>query len=88
LVSRTKALAKRNKIKVYQYSIEKLKDYFLEGEKPNKKNLAEKITHEHPVLIHELEKEKRHKNAYYFRMFEAVALASECFLDSHKKEKK
>lgn len=79
LVSRIKALAKRNRIRVYQYSIKELENFFLEDEKPNKKNLAEKIVSEYPVLIHELEKEKANKNAYHLRMFEAVALAAACF---------
>ena len=79
LVTRIKALATRNKVKFYQYSIKELEHFFLEDEKHNKKTLAEKIASEYPVLCHELKKEKTHKNAYYFRMFEAVALASVCF---------
>jgi len=74
LVSRIKALANKNRIKVRSYSINMLERFFLVDEKSNKKNLAEKIVSEYPVLIHELEKEKSNRNSYYLRIFEAVAL--------------
>lgn len=78
LVSRIKALAKRNGIKVHQYSIKELEKFFLNDEKLNKKNLAEKIALEYPVLNHEFEKENSHKNPYFIKMFEAVALVAAC----------
>jgi len=74
LVSRIKALAKRNRIMVQSFSINQLERYYLSDEKPNRRNLAEKIVSEYPVLVHELEKEKSHENSYHLRMFEAVAL--------------
>ena len=74
LVTRIKEFSKRKGLKVYQYSIKELEDYFIQGEKLNKKNLAEVIVSENPVLFHELAKEKTHKNPYRIRMFEAVAL--------------
>jgi len=79
LVSKIKALAARKKIKVYQYSIKKLEKFFLTDERHNKKTLAEKMVSDYPCLIHELEKEKAHKNPYHLRMFEAVALGAACF---------
>jgi len=81
LVSRIKALARRKKIKVYQYSIKELEEFFLIDERHNKKTLAEKMVSDYPCLIHELEKEKAHKNKnpYHLRMFEAVALGAACF---------
>jgi len=74
LVSMIKVLAKRKKVKFNQYSIEELERCFLEGEKYNKRNLAEKIIEEYPMLIHELNKEKSRKHSYYMRAIEAVAL--------------
>jgi len=79
LVARIKEFSKRKGLKIYQYSIKDLEEFFIQENKLNKKNLAEEITTEHPALFHELQKEKVHKNPYYIRVFEAVALASRCF---------
>ena len=76
LVSRIKALARRRKIRVYQYSVKEIEKILLEDAKNNKKNLAEKMVSDYPCLVHELEKEKAHKNPYHLRMFEAVALGA------------
>jgi len=79
LVSRINALARRKKLRINQFSIKELEKFLLEEVKHNKKNLAEKMGADYPCLIHELEKEKIHKNLYYLRMFEAVALGAVCF---------
>jgi len=80
LVARIKQFSRRKGLKVYQYSIKDLEDFFSEEEKiKNKKRLAEMMVSEYPHLFHEFKREKSHKNPYYFRMFEAVALASVCF---------
>ena len=85
LMARIKGFSKRNGLKVCQYSIKDLEEFFIQEEKLNKKNLAEAVASENPVLFHELQKEKNHKNPYYIRMLEAVALGSRCFhqLDNH-----
>lgn len=74
LVSKIKVIAKRKKIKVRQYSINELERFYLEGEKHNKRNLAEKIVAEYPMLVYELNKEKSKKHSYYMRVIEGVAL--------------
>ena len=74
LVSRIKVLGKKKRIKVQSHSIKELENFFIMDEKPNKRNLAERIALEYPVLAHELNEEKSHKNAYHLRMIEAVAL--------------
>ncbi len=79
LVSRIKALAKRKKLRIWQFSIREIEKYLLEDTKHNKINLAEKMVSDHPCLIHELEKEKIHKNLYCLRAFEAVALGAGYF---------
>jgi Holliday junction resolvasome RuvABC endonuclease subunit len=84
LVARIKEFSKRKGLKVYQYSIKELEDFFIQEEKLNKKNLAEAVISEYPILSHELNKEKSHKNPYHIRMFEAVALASLCFYQLDK----
>jgi hypothetical protein len=83
-VTRIKEISKRKGIKVYQYSIKDLEEFFIQDDKLNKKNLAEAIVSENPALFHELQKEKAHKNPYYIRVFEAVALASVCFYQLDK----
>lgn len=79
LVSRIKEFVKRRDLKVYQYSIKELEKFFLPDEKKNKKNLVKKLTSEYSELFHEFNREKRNKNPYYLKMFEAVALASACY---------
>ena len=85
LVARIKELSKRKRLKVYQYSIDDLKTFF-HSEKINKRQLAEMITSDYPVLYYALEKEKAIINPYYARMFEAVALGSIClnYLDRRR----
>lgn len=81
LVSRIKTLARRKKLKVYQFSIRELEQLFLTGAKFNKRNLIEKLIPDYPYLINEFGKEKAHRNPYHSRMFEAVALGAACFHD-------
>jgi len=83
LALRIREFARTKGVKVYQYSIEELENFFLD-ERANKKELAEVMTSRYPELIPELKKEKSHKNPYHLRMFEAVALGSVC---SHKLDK-
>lgn len=70
---------KRKGLRVLQFSIKELEDYFLPNEKLNKNNLTKKISLEYPELIHQINREKSNKNPYYIRMFESVALASISF---------
>ena len=74
LVSKIKVLSTRKKVKINQNSIKELERFFIDDEKSNKRNLAEKIIGEYPLLIHELNKEKSRKNSYYMRAIEAVTL--------------
>ena len=74
LTNKIKDFAQRKKLKVYQYSIKEIENILIEGKKLNKRNLTKVIVSEYPVLLQELQKEKRNKNPYFVRMFEAVAL--------------
>jgi Holliday junction resolvasome RuvABC endonuclease subunit len=74
LVSKIKTLAGRKRIKVKSYSIYELERYFIEDEKLNKRNLADKVVAKYPMLVHEFNKEKSQKHSYYMRAIEAVAL--------------
>ena len=73
-----KKFARRRKISIFQYSIKEIERYFVEDQKLNKRNLIDAIMKLYPMLHHDHKKEQTHKNPYYFRMFEAVALASAC----------
>ena len=85
LVNKIKEVSRRKGMKIREYGIDDMKAFFYSG-RINKKQLAEMITSEYPVLSYELEKEKAIINPYYVRMFEAVALGSICFshLDRRK----
>jgi Holliday junction resolvasome RuvABC endonuclease subunit len=78
LTNKLKEFARRAKIRVSQYSIKEIENAFIYDGKLNKRNLAEAMVELYPILHHDLIKERKHKNTYYFRMFEAVALASAC----------
>jgi Holliday junction resolvasome RuvABC endonuclease subunit len=84
LVAKIKECSRRKGLKVFQYSIKDVEQFFIEEDKLNKKNLAEAIVLENPALFHELQKEKSNKNIYYIRVLEAVALASVCFYQLEK----
>ena len=79
LVSAMKEMAKKSGLRVCEYSIQDLEKFFYPEERINKRELAEIVASEYPVLFHELNREKGHRNPYHTRMFEAVALASVCF---------
>jgi Holliday junction resolvasome RuvABC endonuclease subunit len=79
LLSKIKEFARKKRIKVFQYSIKEIEKFFSPEERINKKELAEILISRYPELTHELEKEKRNKNPYYFRIFEAIALGAVCF---------
>jgi len=74
LVSRMKVLGKNKRIKIQSHSIKELEKFFIVDGKLNKRNLGERIVIEYPALVHELNKEKSRKHAYYMRAIEAVAL--------------
>ena len=79
LALRIREFARKKGMKVCQYSIEEVKNFFLSQGRKNKKGLAEIIASRHPELENELKKEKENKNPYHLRMFEAVALGKICF---------
>ena len=69
-------LCLKKKIKLIQYTIKQLETVFCHEERKNKRNLAEALTALYPELTGELSIEKRRRNPYHMRMFEAVALGA------------
>ncbi len=79
LVGKIIALSEKQGITVYRYGIKELEAFFHSEGRSNKRKMAELIAAEYPVLHGELNLEKRNKNPYHLRMFEAVALGAMCF---------
>lgn len=73
LVKLIKELAKKKGIELSFYSLSDVKEFLAAGMKTNKMAIAEIVTKRYPFLIHELEREKKHKHPYFVRMFEAIA---------------
>jgi Holliday junction resolvasome RuvABC endonuclease subunit len=72
-------LSRGKDLKVFQYSLKDLKGFFSPEAKIAKREMAEMIVPHYPFLIYPFLKEKRNKNPYFIRMFEAVALGIRCF---------
>lgn len=84
LVSRIKQLSKRKRLRIYQFSIKELENFFSPQQRINKAELAAILTSRYPELLSEFNKEQSNKNRYHIRMFEAVALGAVC---SHQLDK-
>lgn len=84
LVQKIIALSENKGMKVYQYGIKELEAFFYSEGRSNKRKMAEIITSQHPVLHCELNLERRNKNPYHIRMFEAVALGAICSYELDK----
>jgi Holliday junction resolvasome RuvABC endonuclease subunit len=78
LVSGIKHEMSTRGLDVHEYSITQMERSFSTGGKRNKKKMAEQVVSVYSVLFNEFEKEKHHKNPYWARLFEAVALGSIC----------
>lgn len=74
LVSSLKSFARRKGLRVYEYTIDQVKECF--DEAANKRELAEMMVECYSALQHELMKERSNRNSYHIRVFEAVALAA------------
>jgi len=78
LTTRIKQSCRRKGLKLFQYSIKNVEDFFITEGKKNKKKLARIMASEYPELVHEFNKEQQNKNNYHIRTFEAVALGAMC----------
>lgn len=79
LVQKIIALSEKKGMKIYQYGIKELEAFFYSEGRSNKRKMAEIIASQYPVLYCELDLERRNKNPYHLRMFEAVGLGAVCF---------
>jgi len=78
LVGQIKQSSKRKGLKVYQFSIKELENFFSPQQRINRDELAAILASRYPELLPEFNKERTNKNRYHTRMFEAVALGAVC----------
>ena len=79
LARKMKEFAKRKGLTVYQLKLSEIKKPFALGQRINKKELAKITVSRYPELLFDFGKERKNKNTYYERVFEAVALGLACF---------
>jgi hypothetical protein len=77
--AKIKEFLKAKGLRIYEYPVKDLEKFFSPEERINKNRMAELIASEYPFLFQVLEKEKRNRNPYAIRMFEAIALGIRCF---------
>lgn len=75
LTDRISDLAKKNKVRIYKFTGQDLKQKVGSQGKNSLNDLMESITHTYPVLKREYLKERNNLNPYYLKMFEAIAAA-------------
>lgn len=73
LVALIKTIAKEKGLKLCLYSLDDIKKELAAERRINKMIIAEMMVVRYPFLVHEFEKEKKHKHPYFVRMFEAIA---------------
>ena len=70
----TQQVGAKQNLLMSEYSIQEMKNFFDPYKTKNKRQLMEEVAIRYPDLYIELEREKKHKNPYRIRMFEAIAL--------------
>jgi hypothetical protein len=87
LVGSIKNLAKTNDIRLHLCSLDDIKKGMAVKGRINKMAIAEIVTARYLFLVHELESERKHRNPYFVRMFEAVAAGITTFIRMDQKQK-
>ncbi|MEI6153509.1 MAG: hypothetical protein WCQ90_05430 [Deltaproteobacteria bacterium] len=73
LVLSIQRCAKKKKLRICSYTLSDLKKFLALGTKINKMEIAGLAVARYQFLIHQLERERKHKHPYFVRMFEAIA---------------
>ena len=76
LTDRIKKVAEIKNLAILEYPLSTIKQFFFPSVKSNKKALIEEMTLQYSFLHRVKEKEKKNRNKYFVRMFEAVALGT------------
>ena len=79
LARKIREFAKRKGLTTCQLKLSEVKESIAPGKRINKKNLSKMVVSQYPELLFDFDKEKKNKNTYYQRRFEAVALGLACF---------
>ena len=79
-----KAWALRRDLPVTEYTIKEIEASLLSSGRGSKRRLMEEVAARYPFLYPELEKERKNRNPYLVRMFEAVALGIGCVSDPER----
>ena len=79
LVRKIKEFARRKNLFICEMKLSEVKESIFPGRRINKKELAQIVVSRYPELFFDFKKEKKNKNSYYERMFEAAALGISCF---------
>jgi Holliday junction resolvasome RuvABC endonuclease subunit len=82
-----KVLVKKEHLTIYEYPIISIEHALLSG-KANKKLLTEEVHKIYPTVYHEYQREKKNKNRYLTRMFEAIAMGVVCIQSLDSKQRK
>lgn len=72
LVESIRQMAKRRKLRVFQYSLGELKEFLALGARMNRMDIAGLAVARYQFLINQLRRERKHKHPYFIRMFEAI----------------
>lgn len=78
LVARLWMVAGQRHVRTKLYGIRDLESHFEPHARINRERLAELVVAAHPVLTPALDRERRIKNRYHGRLFEAVAAGALC----------
>jgi len=78
-VSKINEIGKQIQLNTVEYSVQETERILLPQTKRNKRMLMDEICLRYPFLHKECEKEKRLKNNYFIRMFEAIAQGIACY---------
>lgn len=75
LIGSLNILSEDMRVTARYYTLNDLKHSYARTEKTSREWLIESIVKRHPELLPEYHKERRNKEAYYYKMFEAVLCA-------------
>lgn len=76
LIARIREYFEKQNIPVYAQKSEAIYDLCPQGQKKTKKHLMQALSLRYPQLTFCQQKELRNKNKYYYKLFEAVAVAA------------
>jgi hypothetical protein len=77
-----------HKLALREFSIDEVKKFLSPHAQINKQQMMEDVAAKFPFLYPDLERERKHRNPYLVRMFEAVALGLAALNETDSKPRK